>query len=178
MNEKSDRDGETPPFWRSTRLEDMTPAEWESLCDRCGRCCLNKLEDEETAEIYWTDVACRLLDRHTCLCSSYPNRHDFVPDCVELDVEEVVTQTYTWLPPTCAYRVLAAGGDLAWWHPLVSGDPATVHRAGISVRDRVRSEEDIPADSLEDYIVEWPGVVPPSAPRLPGLKKNKTKSKD
>jgi uncharacterized cysteine cluster protein YcgN (CxxCxxCC family) len=104
------------------------------------------------------------------------NRHDFVPDCVELDVEEVVTQTYTWLPPTCAYRLLAEGHDLFPWHPLVSGDPESVHRAGVSVRDRVRSEEDIPVDGLEDFIVEWPGVVPVSPPPRPPRRNKRVKS--
>lgn len=158
-------------FWRTKKLEEMSKAEWESLCDRCGRCCLNKLEDEETGEIFWTDVACKLLDHGTCLCRSYENRHDFVPDCVELDVEEVVTQTYTWLPPTCAYRLLAEGRDLFDWHPLVSGDPDSVHAAGISVRNRVRSEEDIPEDTLEDWIVEWPGEIPTLPPQPKGRRK-------
>jgi len=169
VNDTPQSDAEQPPFWTAKSLSEMSRAEWESLCDRCGRCCLNKLEDEETAEIFWTDVACKLLDHGTCLCKSYANRHDFVPDCVELDVEEVVTQTYTWLPPTCAYRLLAAGEDLFSWHPLISGDPETVHTAGISVRNRVRSEEDIPVEGLEDFIVDWPGEVPPPPP--PPVKK-------
>jgi len=164
------------PFWRVKKLAEMSRDEWESLCDRCGRCCLNKLEDDETGEIFWTDVACRLLDRHGCQCTSYANRHDFVPDCVELDVEEVVTQTYTWLPPTCAYRLLAEGHELPAWHPLVTGDPESVHRAGISVRDRVRSEEDIPADSLEDWIVTWPGEIPHSLPPRPPRRKRRIKT--
>jgi uncharacterized cysteine cluster protein YcgN (CxxCxxCC family) len=154
---------EPTPFWKERRLEELTPEQWESLCDRCGRCCLNKLEEEDTGEIYWTNVACKLLDRHSCRCSSYPNRHDFVPDCVVLDVEEVVSQTYTWLPPTCAYRLIAAGRDLMWWHPLVSGDPDTVHIARISVRDRTISEELVPEDGFEDHIVDWPGEVPDGA---------------
>lgn len=168
VDETPKQDADERPFWRTKRLAEMSRDEWEALCDRCGRCCLNKLEDEETGEIFWTDVACKLLDHHACTCSSYANRHDFVPDCVELDVEEVVTQTYTWLPPTCAYRLLAEGRPLEPWHPLISGDPESVHRAGISVRDRVRSEEDIPADGLEDWIVAWPGEVPvPPPPRPP-----------
>ncbi len=172
VDEKVTTDHTTAPFWRTKRLAEMSRDEWESLCDLCGRCCLNKLEDEETGEIFWTDVACKLLDPVTCRCTSYPNRHDFVPDCVELDVEEVVTQTYTWLPPTCAYRLRAEGHDLPHWHPLVSGDPESVHRSGISVRGRVRSETDIPADGLEDFIVEWPGEVPlPLPPRPPRRKK-------
>ena len=147
-------------FWKTKRLDEMTEAEWESLCDGCGRCCLNKLEEEETGDIYWTNVACKLLDHVSCRCSSYEDRHDYVPDCVKLDVQEVMEQTYTWLPPTCAYRLLAIGRDLYWWHPLVSGDPATVHLAGISVRRRVISEADIPEDTLEDHIVDWPGEEP------------------
>jgi uncharacterized cysteine cluster protein YcgN (CxxCxxCC family) len=151
----------TKPFWKTKPLDAMNETEWESLCDGCGRCCLNKLEDDETGEIFWTDVACKLLDSESCRCRSYGNRHDFVPDCVQLDPDEVVSQTYTWLPPTCAYRLIAAGRDLYWWHPLVSGDPDTVHAAGVSVRGRgVKSEADIPEDTLEDHIVEWPGVEP------------------
>jgi uncharacterized cysteine cluster protein YcgN (CxxCxxCC family) len=176
VDETAKTDRTEIPFWRAKRLDEMSRDEWESLCDLCGRCCLNKLEDEETGEIFWTDVACKLLDPTTCRCTSYANRHDFVPDCVELDVEEVVTQTYTWLPPTCAYRRLAEGHDLAPWHPLVSGDPESVHRAGISVRGRVRSEEDIPADSLEDWIVEWPGEIPVPPPPCPPRRKNRVKT--
>lgn len=153
------------PFWETKSLAEMTEAEWEALCDGCGRCCLNKLEDEETAEIFWTDVACKLLDAGSCRCSSYPNRHDFVPDCVKLDVDEVVNQAITWLPPTCAYRRLADGKPLLWWHPLVSGDPETVHAAGVSVRNRVKSEALIPVEALEDHICGWPGEVPPQALR-------------
>ena len=171
VDDSAKRTPAAAPFWRTKRLDEMSRAEWESLCDRCGRCCLNKLEDDETGEIFWTDVACKLLDHGTCLCKSYPNRHDFVPDCVELDVEEVVTQTYTWLPPTCAYRLLAAGKGLFDWHPLISGDPDTVHRAGISVSGRVRSEEDIPKDTLEDWIVAWPGEIPNAAPPPHGRRK-------
>ncbi len=176
MDDTPRPDGTEAPFWRTKTLDQMSRAEWESLCDRCGRCCLNKLEDDETGEIYWTDVACKLLDRDACLCSSYANRHDFVPDCVELDVEEVMTQTYTWLPPTCAYRLLAEGRALFPWHPLVSGDPASVHRAGISVRGRVRSEEDIPVDTLEDWIVDWPGEIPVPPPPPPPRRTRRFKS--
>ena len=160
------------PFWRAKRLDEMTDAEWESLCDGCGRCCLNKLEEEETGDIYWTDVACRLLDTDTCRCRSYPNRHDFVPDCVRLDVEEVTNQTYTWLPPSCAYRLIAAGKPLAWWHPLVSGDPETVHQAGISIRGRALRERD--AGDLEDHVVQWPGKWPAKARRNPNVTIRKT----
>jgi uncharacterized cysteine cluster protein YcgN (CxxCxxCC family) len=155
------------PFWETKTLAEMSEAEWESLCDGCGRCCLNKLEDEETGEIFWTDVACKLLDHGSCRCSSYPNRHDFVPDCVKLDVEEVVNQTITWLPPTCAYRLVAADLPLYWWHPLVSGDLETVHIAGVSVRNRVISEEVVPVEQLEEHIRSWPGEIPARAARRP-----------
>jgi len=148
------------PFWETKPLDALTDTEWDSLCDGCGRCCLNKLEDEETGEIYWTNVACKLLDHSSCQCGDYANRWDHVPDCVKLDPEEVVNQTYTWLPPTCAYRLVAEGRKLYWWHPLVSGDRDTIHVAGVSVRNRVISEDDIPADTLEDHLQDWPGIDP------------------
>jgi uncharacterized cysteine cluster protein YcgN (CxxCxxCC family) len=153
-------DDDSRPFWEVKRLTDLTEAEWESLCDGCGRCCLNKLEEEETGDIYWTNVACKLLDHSSCRCKDYDNRWDHVPDCVKLDPEEVVLQTYTWLPPTCAYRLIAAGRPLYWWHPLVSGDPDSIHVARISIRNRVISEELIPENTLEDHIVGWPGQDP------------------
>lgn len=139
------------PFWKRKRLWEMTEGEWESLCDGCGRCCLFKLVDEDTDEIAFTEVSCRLLDTHSCRCKSYPDRIEHVPDCVKL-IPETAART-AWLPSTCAYRLVAAGQDLAWWHPLVSGDPETVHAAGISVRGRTVSETD--AGNLLDHIVEW-----------------------
>ncbi|MCW4113853.1 YcgN family cysteine cluster protein [Aurantimonas sp. MSK8Z-1] len=145
-------------FWQTKRLEDMSPAEWESLCDGCGRCCLNKLEDWDTGEIYWTNVACRLLDDGSCRCRDYPNRQASVPDCVPLDAH--AARTLSWLPPTCAYRLLGEGHDLYWWHHLVSGDPETVHEAGISVRGRTISEEGMEPEDLEDHLVDWPGENP------------------
>jgi uncharacterized cysteine cluster protein YcgN (CxxCxxCC family) len=133
----------------------MTDAEWESLCDGCGRCCLVKLEDEDTAETYFTDVGCRLLDGQTCRCRDYAHRSEKVDDCVRLTPK--VVHELRWLPPTCAYRLLDEGKDLYWWHPLVSGDPDTVHQARISVRGRVTdSEDDVPDETLEDRIVDWP----------------------
>ncbi|MGE3147597.1 MAG: YcgN family cysteine cluster protein [Pseudorhodoplanes sp.] len=150
------------PFWQRKKLEEMTAAEWESLCDGCGRCCLNKLEEEETGHIYFTDVGCRLLDGESCRCSDYKNRNREVPDCVRLTPAKV--RRLPWLPPTCAYRLLAEGHDLYWWHPLVSGDPDSVHAAGVSVRGRVAaSEADVPDEKLEDHIVSWPGRVPKAA---------------
>src|SRR3954465_8352962 len=108
------------PFWRMKTLEEMSNAEWESLCDGCGRCCLNKIEDIDSGDIAWTDVACRLLDGESCRCSDYAKRQRKVPDCVRLTPESV--RTLRWLPPSCAYRLVAEGRELYWWHPLVSGD--------------------------------------------------------
>ncbi len=147
------------PFWRTKALEDMTESEWESLCDGCGRCCLVKLEDEDTRRTHYTDVACRLFNAGTCRCRDYANRQAKVSDCVRLTPAEV--RTLTWLPPTCGYRLVREGRDLPDWHPLVSGTPDTVHEAGISVRGRVSaSEDDVDAESLVDRIVRWPERVP------------------
>ncbi len=139
------------PFWRRKRLDEMTAAEWESLCDGCGLCCLHKIEYEDTGEIELTNVACRLLDTHSCRCTNYPRRQRLVPDCVVLTPETV--REIRWLPASCAYRLVAEGKELAWWHPLVSGDPETVHLAGISVRGRAVSEET--SGELEDHVVDW-----------------------
>jgi uncharacterized protein len=138
------------PFWKTKTLEEMTREEWESLCDGCGQCCLHKLQDEDTDEILYTPVACKLLDTHTCRCMDYRRRHKRVSGCLQLNPGLV--RKLTWLPPTCAYRLIAEGKDLEDWHPLVSGDPESVHRAGISVRGRVISERDIDMDDLEDYV--------------------------
>lgn len=130
----------------------MTAAEWESLCDGCGRCCLHKLEDEDDGTISYTNVACELLNIGTCRCRDYVGRRRRVPDCVQLTPE--VVGTLAWLPSTCAYRLLSEGKALAWWHPLVSGDPDSVHRAGISVRGRAVPENR--AGPLDHHIVDWP----------------------
>jgi len=142
-------------FWRAKTLTEMTLAEWESLCDGCGRCCLHKLR-YEGGELAHTNVACRLLDLGTCQCSKYETRRDHVPDCVTLTPNDL--REIDWLPPSCAYRRLNEGKDLAWWHPLVSGDPQTVHDAGISVAGRAVDERY--AGPLEHHIVEWPGRAP------------------
>ncbi len=152
------------PFWRTKTLKDMTRAEWESLCDGCGRCCLHKLRDDDTGELAWTNVACRLLDTQSCRCSDYANRRARVPDCVKLTPKQL--GTIDWLPPSCAYRLVAEGQDLPWWHPLVSGDAETVVTAGVSVRGKTIGERE--AGSLEDHIVPWPGRIPRAArPRKP-----------
>jgi uncharacterized protein len=159
--------GERPdgvPFWQRKSLEEMTDSEWESLCDGCGKCCLNKLEEEGTDRTFYTDVGCRLLDGQTCRCRDYDHRLEKVDDCVRLTPETL--KAITWLPPSCAYVLLAEGKDLYWWHPLVSGDPTTVHTAGVSVRGRVRaSEAEVSDDLLEDYIVSWPLKLPKRARR-------------
>lgn len=151
-------DGE--PFWRTKSLGEMTAGEWESLCDGCARCCLNKLEDWDTGEIHWTDIACALLDSDRCRCTSYAKRHTLMPDCVALTPASV--PELDWLPPTCAYRLVGEGRDLYWWHPLVSGDPETVHQAGVSVRGRVVSETGLSEADYEDHIVDWPGEDAPA----------------
>ena len=146
----------TDPFWKTKRLADMTAAEWESLCDGCGRCCLHKLRYEQTEALAFTNVACRLLDLGTCRCGDYAHRRERVPDCVQLT--PAALREIDWLPPSCAYRRLAEGTDLLWWHPLVSGDSETVHTAGISVRGRAVSEKQ--AGPLEHHVVDWPGNAP------------------
>jgi uncharacterized cysteine cluster protein YcgN (CxxCxxCC family) len=140
-------------FWERKTLAEMTAEEWESLCDGCGRCCLKKLEDADTGKIAYTDVACKLLDRERCRCSHYRRRRELVPDCVQLDAENL--DTFRWLPSTCAYRRLAEGKTLEWWHPLVSGDVRTVHEAGISVRGRALSEELVSVEQLEHRVIRW-----------------------
>jgi uncharacterized cysteine cluster protein YcgN (CxxCxxCC family) len=131
----------------------MTRAEWESLCDGCGRCCLKKLEDEGTGKIVYTDVACKLLDRDRCRCTHYAERVRLVPDCVELTPDKLAE--LRWLPSTCAYRRLYEGKPLDWWHPLVSGDTRTVHEAGISVRGRTLAETTISVEELESRAIRW-----------------------
>jgi uncharacterized cysteine cluster protein YcgN (CxxCxxCC family) len=142
-----------PPFWKTKSLEEMTEAEWESLCDGCGRCCLIKLEDEDTGDIAVTRLACRLLDVGSCRCSDYANRQSHVPDCVKL--EPVAVRGLAWLPGTCAYRIVGEGRDLLWWHPLVSGRQETVHEAGVSVRGSAISESKVDEDRYPSHIIGW-----------------------
>lgn len=139
------------PYWRRKSLEEMTPTEWEQLCDGCGRCCLLKLEDEDDGEVMLTRLSCSLLDLGSCRCTDYEHRHARMPDCVAIDAEKA--RTLSWLPRTCAYRRVAEGRDLAWWHPLVSGSAQTVHEAGISVRSWAVSEAGVADASYFRFII-------------------------
>jgi len=142
-----------PRFWEKIPLRQMTPEEWEAVCDGCGKCCLNKLEDADTGEIFFTSIACRLFDDSSCRCGNYAIRKSLVPECVVL-TPATLDEVAHWMPRSCAYRRLNEGRGLAAWHPLVSGDPQSVHRAGISVQGRTRPEFEIPEEDWEDHIIE------------------------
>lgn len=142
----------TEPFWRSKRLDELSEQEWESLCDGCGLCCLHKLEDEDSGCVYYTRIACKLLDPKTCRCRDYARRLEKVPDCLSLTPDQAAS--FQWLPRTCAYRLVAEGKDLPRWHHLVCGDPQAVHRAGISLAGQILSETQVPEDDWEDYLIE------------------------
>jgi uncharacterized protein len=142
-----------PSFWRTKKLEEMSRQEWESLCDGCARCCLLKLEEEDTGDVFYTDVVCDLLDADACRCGDYANRKTLVPTCVVLTPDNL--QAIKWMPTTCAYRLVAEGKDLFPWHPLVSGRRASVHEAGMSVRHRVIPETEVAEDELETRIIDW-----------------------
>jgi len=147
------------PFWRTKTLDEMSRDEWESLCDGCARCCLVKLEDEDTGDIHFTDIGCKLLDAKACRCRGYSRRSERVPDCVRLT--PAIVRSLTWLPVTCAYRLVAEGRDLPEWHPLVSGSAQSVHDAGVSVRGRViASEDDMEQELWPERIVKWPNRAP------------------
>ena len=135
-------------FWEKP-IGELSRAEWEALCDGCGKCCLHKVEDADTGEVHATNVACKLLDRHSCRCTDYPGRFAFVPDCVRLSPRNV--ETLAWLPSTCAYRLRAAGEPLPGWHYLVCGDREAVHRAGMSVRGWTIGEGE--AGDLEHHLI-------------------------
>lgn len=148
-------------FWDEKTLAEMTPSEWEALCDGCGRCCLVKLEDEDSGQVFTSDVRCRLLDGESCACTDYGNRLAVVPDCIKLTPQNV--SEISWIPRTCAYRRIAEGKGLAWWHPLVSGDAQTIIDVGISVRGRTVSESEVKPGDWEEHAVDWPEWEPPEA---------------
>jgi hypothetical protein len=141
-----------PPFWHVKTLARMNAQEWESLCDGCARCCLEKLEDSDSGEVSYTNIGCGLLDVKACRCTNYDNRKRFMPDCERLTPGNI--PFLKWMPSTCAYKLLSEGKDLPDWHPLVTGDPDSVHKAGISVRGRAVTAEQ--AGDFEDHIVTWP----------------------
>jgi uncharacterized protein len=155
MTDPIDRDDLAPRFWEKKPLRKMTRREWEALCDGCGKCCLNKLEDEETGEVALTRVACRLLDDATCRCAQYEIRHQFVPECIVLRPDNLDTHAY-WMPRTCAYRLLWEGKPLFDWHPLISGSAQSVHDAGVSVQGWTVPESETPEEDWEDHIIEEP----------------------
>ncbi len=140
-----------PEFWKQKPLNALTQEEWESLCDGCAKCCLHRIGDEESGEIFTTNIVCRYLDQDHCRCSDYPNRSTNVPDCLSV-TPELLKDPY-WLPPTCAYRVLAEGGELPEWHPLISGTDDSVMASGNSIRGRVVCETE--ADDPEHHLVHW-----------------------
>ncbi len=144
-----------PRYWEDTSPSRMTRPEWEALCDGCGKCCMNKLEDEDTGEVVMTRVACRLFDDTTCRCAQYPIRHQFVPECIVLKPTNMDANLY-WMPETCAYKLLWQGKKLYDWHPLISGDPQSVHDAGVSMQSRTVPEFEIDEDDWEDHVIEEP----------------------
>ncbi len=139
------------PFWETTALQDMSREQWESLCDGCALCCLHKLEDEDTAEVYYTDIHCRYLKSSDCSCTVYLERQEKVPNCVWLTPEQA--SSFRWLPPTCAYRLIAEGKPLFDWHPLVSGSSESVHKADISIRNKGVADDKVAEEDWEDHII-------------------------
>ncbi|UWR23132.1 YcgN family cysteine cluster protein [Sulfitobacter sp. S190] len=155
MTDPIDRAGLAARFWEKKPLKKLNPKEWEALCDGCGKCCLNKLEDEDTGAVALTNVACRLLDDSTCRCAQYDIRHQFVPDCIVMTPDNIDEHAY-WMPETCAYRLLWQGKSLPDWHPLLTGTAESVHAAGVSMRGRTVSEWETAFEEWEDHIIEEP----------------------
>ena len=140
------------PFWEIKALDQLSQSEWDALCDGCGKCCLHKLEDEDTGEVFYTDVSCRYLNE-SCRCTVYETRAQLVEGCIVLKPEQVAQ--FHWLPQSCAYRLVAEGQPLPEWHPLVSGCSESVHIAGISIRGKGVNEAEIQPDDLENHIIQW-----------------------
>ena len=144
---------ESGHFWEQKALAEMSHEEWESLCDGCGKCCLHKLMDEDDDTVYYTEVACKQLDITQCRCNDYPNRKTLVPDCVELSIEDI--EQFSWLPKTCAYRLVKEGKPLPEWHHLITGDPKSIHKARQSIKGRAISEHVVLQEDLEWHIINW-----------------------
>ncbi len=155
MKDPIQRSDLRPKFWETVPLKKLTPQEWEALCDGCGKCCLNKLEDPDTGEVALTSVACRLLDNKTCRCTHYEARKKIVKECIVLTPNNISDHAY-WMPQTCAYRLLWEGKRLYDWHPLISGTAQSVHDAGVSVQGRTVPEYEIDEADWEDFIIEEP----------------------
>lgn len=155
MSDSSSNAPAAPAFWETKSLSEMSPREWESLCDGCGKCCLIRLEDEETGDVYTTDAHCRLFDNKTCRCTDYANRKARVPDCVILKPGNI--KALKWMPHSCAYRRLAEGRGLPDWHHLKTGSKEDIHEAGMSVQDATISEVGLSEDDLMERITVWPG---------------------
>ena len=148
-----DRDGLSARYWERKPLDAMTRAEWEALCDGCGRCCLLKLEDEEDGSVHYTSVHCRLYDPDTCRCGNYAHRKRLVPGCVQL-TPDTLESSAEWMPETCAYRRLHEGRALPDWHPLLTGDPASPDAAGAAMRAGLTPEWEVAEEDLEDYVMK------------------------
>ncbi len=157
MSDPIQRDGLAPRFWETKSLKQLTKPEWEALCDGCGKCCLNKLEDEDSGEVALTRVACRLFDDSICRCSQYEIRHQFVPECIVMTPDNIDDHAY-WLPDSCAYKRLYQGQSLLDWHPLISGSAETVHAAGVSMQHATVPEFEVHEDDWEAHIIEEPGT--------------------
>ncbi len=140
-------------FWESKHLKEMSEEEWESLCDGCGKCCLIKLEDIDSGNVFYSNVGCKLINEDTCQCNNYPQRRELVSDCVRLTPADI--DNFHWLPSTCAYRLLAENKPLEWWHPLVSGESDSVHRAGMSIKGRFIPEQNVHPDDFQEHIITW-----------------------
>ena len=147
------REGLSDNFWEKKPLTKMSSKEWEALCDGCGQCCLNKIEDEDSGEVFVTRLACRLFDDTTCRCGQYEVRHHFVPDCITLTPQNIAQHAY-WLPKTCAYLLLWQNKTLPEWHPLRTENPSSVHQAGVSVQFKTIPEFDVSEDAWQDHIIE------------------------
>ena len=153
VSDPTSRIGLSDDFWEKKPLTKMSPQEWEALCDGCGKCCLNKIEDEYSGEVFLTKVACRLFDDTTCRCGQYTNRHQFVSECIKLTPSTISLHAY-WLPKTCAYLLLWQKKTLPTWHPLRTGTPESVHQAGVSIQNQTVAEFEVNEDEWEEYLIE------------------------